>query len=585
MLGRVAQEGARRSPDSLSDASSESSAILLRPSRSTLVPCLLAALLAASCGPAPPDTEWGRAQRLYADAGGSLEPGPRSLTTAGGRTESCVSCHLGLDPALPAIDSEPLFAAHPAVGHEPGEAGQPGCTDCHGGEPAGLTAADAHGERPSSMSPLLPSAWLGASCAACHQELVAPPDAARTDSPAAARVREQVERLSPAVLEGKAAFHERGCLGCHRVGSLGGGLALELTSVGEPAAALLGFGEDFRAGMAWNKLLWHYEHPLTVSPLRALEPVSAEQAARFEPLHAYLLSLRGREPAVEPQGRPFPADGEGLHRALCSACHGADGEGAQWSGRSRWAPGLATRGHATIAGARYLRETIARGRPLRGMPGWLEAHGGLRADEIERLAAWYESRRAGAPPADAIASGGSAERGRQVHAERCGGCHADDAHGGSSQAPALSLEQWAQVVAQGRPEAGMPPFAAMPETEWRDLAALRRSGGLADAPARDLRAAGSAADAEADFARSCARCHGPGGAGAGAPSLRSAAWQEVVTDEQVVMAILAGRPGARTPSWAHASDDEPMSAARAWRLASWIRSRRHAAFGSTGEGS
>jgi mono/diheme cytochrome c family protein len=527
------------------------------------VPAL--ALISSACTEAPSGPEWQRAQVRWGRALGNAgheAPEPRVREVMAPRaasSERCLSCHVGMIPDMPSVSGEALFRAHPPVAHEAAEFG---CVACHGGRPDGLTRSEAHGRTDRFPEPLLPAALVEARCGSCHAGLVAPGPA-----PPGFEVA--------TLLAGKAAFHEGGCLGCHRVGGAGARLARELSWIGEPAATLLSFGAELRAGSHWNKLLWHFEHPLVVAPLAAVAPMGADDAAGLRELQTYLLSLRGAA-ANDRGARGFPADGASLYGTFCSACHGDSAGGLDWSGRSQWVPALVGGGHASLAGRRLLRETIVHGRPLRGMPAWRADGGGLSEQEIDRIVDWLWSQQP-APPtlAEVTTESGDVERGRQLFAAHCAACHGDEGRGGDFGGALRGLPAPTVLAAlgEGRPEAGMPAYAGLVLRDLRDLLALHASEDSWRPAGQAPRTVTARENAGLLFAGLCANCHGTEGEGREASSLRSEAWQAAVTDAQITMATLAGRPGARVPGWTHAGD-APLSAREALGLTAHVRSLR-----------
>ena len=133
----------------------------------------------------------------------------------------------------------------------------------------------------------------------------------------------------------------------------------------------------------------------------------------------------------------------------------------------------------------------------------------------------------------------------------------------------------------------MPPFAALAPADLRDLVALRSSGepwgadsaASAEGGALETPSPPAGSSAAELFATRCASCHGPRGEGALASSLCAEQWQRSATDAQVTMAILAGRPGAETPTWEHAGGPA-LTAEEAIALTGFLRSLRAPAPGA-----
>ena len=171
---------------------------------------LLAFLLLASWRQANPD--WKpyqlRYYRLLAEKTGKPEVARTPLGIKQiylpelGRTDRCVTCHLGVDHPKMADAPQP-FRTHPDYQTHPVE--QYGCTVCHGGQGMALTKRDAHGFVKHWERPLFPKPMMTASCLYCH---------------------EQVDGLKGAerLVLAKQLFDRLGCIFFHSVNRGGGGV-------------------------------------------------------------------------------------------------------------------------------------------------------------------------------------------------------------------------------------------------------------------------------------------------------------------------------------------------------------------------
>src|SRR3954468_12428622 len=120
--------------------------------------------------------------------------------------------------------------------------------------------------------------------------------------------------------------------------------------------------------------------------------------------------------------------------------------------------------------------------------------------------------------------------GEGIFAAQCGFCHGRDATGGQSGPDLTDSELVAQdvdgdkisvVVKNGRPEKGMPPFTAMPETDLKKVVEFihkrktdvdanpgrRRNVSVADLSTGDV----AAGRAYFEGAGGCKTCHSPAG--------------------------------------------------------------------------
>ncbi|MFQ5666205.1 MAG: c-type cytochrome [Candidatus Binatia bacterium] len=112
-------------------------------------------------------------------------------------TDRCTTCHRGIDNSL-FLDAPQPFRTHPGKLLKDHEINRFGCTPCHDGQGAATTVEGAHGTEASWPAPLLPTAYVQARCARCH---------------------EVTHGLQGADLVSRGAdlFMEKGCYGCHQV--------------------------------------------------------------------------------------------------------------------------------------------------------------------------------------------------------------------------------------------------------------------------------------------------------------------------------------------------------------------------------
>jgi mono/diheme cytochrome c family protein len=161
----------------------------------------------------------------------------------------------------------------------------------------------------------------------------------------------------------------------------------------------------------------------------------------------------------------------------------------------------------------------------------------------------------------------AAKRGETLYQQNCSACHGKDARGG--QAPNLVRsvlvlhdekgEEIGQVIKNGRPQSGMPPFPNITETQRTDISEyihmqieLAANRGLyAHA---DTMTSGDAAKGKAFFAANCASCHSATGdlakVGAKYPQpsamLARIAWPSNRGPRQAAVTTAAGKKVAGT---------------------------------------
>jgi mono/diheme cytochrome c family protein len=202
---------------------------------------------------------------------------------------------------------------------------------------------------------------------------------------------------APGLVEAKALFHSLGCRGCHKIRGVGGDDGPNLTAVGDKDPGQLSFTKVAGERTLANWLKQHFRSPASVVHGSAM-PEFGLTEHQIDQLTYYLLSLRRRNYAerlwpndrirAERFGtREFAADGATLYGNFCAACHGPGGEGMRYPGLPAF-PAISNPDFLRVASDEFLRAQIKRGRPGRRMPAWGEQEGGLRSEEIQRVAAY-----------------------------------------------------------------------------------------------------------------------------------------------------------------------------------------------------
>jgi cytochrome c oxidase cbb3-type subunit 3 len=194
-------------------------------------------------------------------------------------------------------------------------------------------------------------------------------------------------------------------------------------------------------------------------------------------LTLYILSLRRKtfSEAYWPRDRvrteklgqrEFAADGPTLYAAMCSACHGPEGEGRRLPGKPAY-PSLANPDFLAVASDEFIRQNILRGRAGQRMPAWSD--GGLRTSEIDRIIAYLRKIGGVSKPEvddrpDHWVSADPA-RGEELYTAYCAACHGGEGEG--IEAPALNhkvlLETatdtyLVETIGRGRRGTSMPGF-------------------------------------------------------------------------------------------------------------------------------
>jgi cytochrome c len=176
-----------------------------------------------------------------------------------GRTDRCVTCHLGVEwKGLETVE-EP-FRRHPAEILKKHPIARFGCTICHGGQGWATEEEAAHGYTGDWEEPLLsshlatedhmlkkPAALLEMRCNACH------------------RLDRAVEGM-PMINHAKDLVAEKGCRACHIVNGRGGVIGPDLSAEGEKESEQFDYS---RLGGRPSVFEWHVAHfkqPKQMSP-------------------------------------------------------------------------------------------------------------------------------------------------------------------------------------------------------------------------------------------------------------------------------------------------------------------------------
>jgi mono/diheme cytochrome c family protein len=188
---------------------------------------------------------------------------------------------------------------------------------------------------------------------------------------------------------------------------------------------------------------------------------------------------------------------------------------------------------------------------------------------------------------------------RALYDANCAGCHGDETRPGAAVALAdpvyLALVDDAtlrRVTADGVPGTGMPGFAGDAGGQLTDaqvdvlVREMRARWGRPDAVSGAARppyaaAPGTAARGAGVFAGRCASCHGMDGAGGErGGSLVDPAYLDLVSDQGLRTAVLAGRPKLGMPDWRGEAGAAPMTADEVADVVAWLVAKR----GGQGDG-
>ncbi|PCI39315.1 MAG: hypothetical protein COB53_03405 [Elusimicrobia bacterium] len=169
------------------------------------------------------------------------------------RYDRCTSCHLGIDPAVNALQvndyTEHPFKASVVPEHMSHPPVKFACTSCHGGQGLATTAEDAHGEIKHWEEPLLAQPYLQGTCVRCHDNF------------------EDLEGAQEAK-RGKDLVAKLGCVGCHSFKGKGGEVSVDLGDIADKPVSRIDWSQT-TADLdrhQWNVKNWIELH-LTRDPM------------------------------------------------------------------------------------------------------------------------------------------------------------------------------------------------------------------------------------------------------------------------------------------------------------------------------
>ena len=510
----------------------------------------------------------------------------QNVLTELGRTDRCVTCHLGVDDPRMEDQAQP-FRTHPGkylAIHDPAKFG---CTICHQGQGLATEVEDAHGQAPFWDYPRLKKSHMKTTCTRCHSSddlygskglLVA-----ADDNPAP---------LSEFVPHGKWLAEEKGCFGCHILQGRGGTLGPDLTYVGDKTRHEFDFShfdrKEPREVEYWIKK--HFLEPAEISPGTVMPDLELEDK-QADALTAYMLSLR--KPVSVPEIRPksqivvSTASGRQLYRQNCASCHGQDGKASEVPGIRT--PALNNPDALAAADDNFYHSIIAHGRSGTTMPAWGPGQGNLAEDEISRIVKHIRSwEPEGAEVSSARADRGDPAVGRGLFTGLCGNCHGRDAEGGIGNALnsltflAIASDRFlADTIINGRPGTAMAGWKHLSSQSVSDILAYMRqaqpvasSYGATQTQLQRRSVSQVVIEGRALYRGNWAVCHGDNGEGGIGVVINTPDLLRVVDNEFLYRTIVDGRPNTAMPAWRHLSSGQVASLiayVRTWEKRSLVK--------------
>jgi mono/diheme cytochrome c family protein len=251
------------------------------------------------------------------------------------------------------------------------------------------------------------------------------------------------------LVKAKSLFNSVGCMGCHKVSGVGGEAGPDLSRSGEKDPGQLDFSNVPGPRTLANWLGEHFRSPMATVAGSQM-PILGLTEEQIDLLTMYVLSLRRREvpgtnlPRDRVQvmkfgEREFAPDGATIFAAICSGCHGPNGQGRRYPGIAPY-PAIGNADFLVLASDDFIRQTVNQGRPGRAMLAWGSKDGGLRPDEISAVISHL--RRLGGnvqatpDPLPRRWVKGNAHAGELLYSANCAGCHGKNGEG--AEGPSLN---------------------------------------------------------------------------------------------------------------------------------------------------
>lgn len=252
---------------------------------------------------------------------------------------------------------------------------------------------------------------------------------------------------APKLIEAKAQFNTLGCAGCHMVGTFGGdaGVNLSLSGYKDPNQLIFTRVPGERTLSNW--FVQHFRSPASTVAGSQM-PVLGLTENQIDLLTLYTLSLRRRTlpdlylpkdrvRSLRFGAREFANNGETIYTAVCSSCHGANGQGTRFPGLVP-NPSITNPDFLSLASDDFLIKTIRSGRPGRPMLPWGERENGFNDEEIKAVVAYIRllggNVQAVPDSMPQIWAKGDPAAGAILFTENCAGCHGKNGIGGDGPA-------------------------------------------------------------------------------------------------------------------------------------------------------
>ncbi len=501
--------------------------------------------------------EWKSYQRQYSDfvsdtdSGSEFKIDYRQLVLPEiDKIDRCVICHVSItDPRAVELDN-PL-KTHPGDYLEKHDLNIFGCTICHDGQGRATDFEHAVShfiefwEEPVLMPP-----FLEANCARCH----------RSDMP----------ELSGAYQRGERLFKENGCQGCHKVRGRGGSLGPDLTTIGQASFHLKRphpdnadeyidrFDGNVNMAFIFESV---YQPKIQPDSSGMIDYGFSEQEALN--LTVYMKSFQEfsiPEGMIASSGT-IEETKRDLYMSYCSACHGKEGGGTNYTELGKMGPALGNPQFLAIADQAFLSAIIS-GSGSAIMPAWGRG-GGLSNPEIDKIASYVLSLRKKAPAyKEVVETKGEVGYGRVIFNSNCAGCHGIDGDYETDMiGPTLLSPQLLslmnnrllyETIIKGRAGTAMPAWNFLSRYDLADLLEYMDSWRYPVISYASFRRAiqnGSARTGQKVYSENCASCHGDNAEGGIGPSLNSPEFLRFANSRFLHATLTGGRRGTAMGSY------------------------------------
>jgi len=181
-----------------------------------------------------------------------------------------------------------------------------------------------------------------------------------------------------------------------------------------------------------------------------------------------------------------------------------------------------------------------------------------------------------------------------LYAQNCAGCHGPEGKGGAAisladpvflaMADDVTIRRTAANGVTGTP---MPAFAQSAGGMLTDkqvdaivqgIRAWAKPGALGGvaAPSYTAQAAGDAQRGAGVYQTYCSSCHGANGSGGKAGSIVDSSYLALVSDQNLRLNVILGRPEIGAPDWRGDVPDRPLSEQEISDVVAWLAGRRSA---------